>query len=90
MNHLKQYIKDKNWVEVLNQRKMLTPDERAATIKYLHSLDIDRDILKKDGNSLDVLARLDFYENRNRIYTRLNFALIACTRQLRISRRLNA
>ncbi len=90
MNHLKQYIKDKNWVEVLNQCKMLTPDERAATIKYLHSLDIDRDILKKDGNSLDVLARFDFYENRNRVYTRLNFAFIACTRQLRISRRLNA
>jgi hypothetical protein len=81
MNKLKQYIKDKNWLEVLNQCKVLTPDERAAAIKYLHSLDIDRDILKKDGHSLDVLARLDFYENRNRVYATLNFALIACTRQ---------
>ncbi|WP_343565699.1 DUF6493 family protein [Sphingobacterium sp.] len=81
MNKLKQYIKDKNWVEVLDQCKVLNPDERAATIQYLHSLDIDRDILEKDGHSLDVPARLDFYENRKRVYATLNFALIACTRQ---------
>lgn len=81
MNHLKQYIKDKNWLEVLNQCKVLTPDERAAAIKYLHSLDINRDILEKDGHSLDGLARLDFYENRRQVDATLNFALIACTRQ---------
>ncbi|MGE8291013.1 MAG: DUF6493 family protein [Sphingobacterium sp.] len=81
MNKLKHYIKDKNWVEVLDQCKALNPDERSATIKYLHSLDIDRDILEKNGHSLDGLARRDFYKDRNLVYATLNFALIACTRQ---------
>lgn len=81
MNNLKQYIRDKNWVEVLNHCKVLNPDERAATIAYLHALDIDRDILAKDDGSLQGPARLDFYENRQQVYATLNFALIACTRQ---------
>ncbi|WP_443023056.1 DUF6493 family protein [Sphingobacterium sp.] len=81
MNNLKQYIRDKNWVEVLNHCKVLNPDERTATIAYLHALDIDRDILAKDDGSLQGPARLDFYENRQQVYATLNFALIACTRQ---------
>ncbi|MNU86491.1 hypothetical protein HS960_06085 [Sphingobacterium paramultivorum] len=81
MNNLKQYIRDKNWVEVLNHCKVLNPDERAATIAYLHALDIDRDILAKDDSSLEGPARLDFHENRQQVYATLNFALIACTRQ---------
>lgn len=81
MNKLKQYIRDKNWVEVLNHCKVLNPDERAATIAYLHALDIDRDILAKDDSSLEGPARLDFYENRKQVYATLNFALIACSRQ---------
>lgn len=81
MNNLKQYIRDKNWVEVLSHCKVLNPDERAATIAYLHALDIDRDILAKDDGSLEGPARLDFYENRQQVYATLNFALIACTRQ---------
>ncbi|MNK17409.1 hypothetical protein D3C87_355990 [compost metagenome] len=81
MNKLKQYIKDKNWVEVLNHCKVLNPGERAATIAYLHSLDIDRDILARDDDSLEGSARSDFYENRSQVDATLNFALIACTRQ---------
>lgn len=81
MNKLKQYIADKNWVEVLNQCKVLNTDERSATIQYLHSLDIDLDILAMDGSSLDRQARSDFYVNRNLVASTLNFALIACTRE---------
>ncbi|WP_336829911.1 DUF6493 family protein [Sphingobacterium multivorum] len=81
MNKLNQYIKDKNWVEVLNHCKVLNPDERSATIQYLHSLDIDTDILGKNVDNSDSQARLDFYENRKKVNATLNFALIACTRQ---------
>ena len=49
MNTLKQHIKDKNWVEVLNQCKNLNGNELSETIKYLHSIDVDRDILEMDG-----------------------------------------
>jgi len=81
MNKLKQYIKDKNWVEVLNQCKVLNSDERSETIKYLHSIDVNRDILEMDGGSLNGQSQRNFYDNRSKVDSTLNFALIACTRE---------
>ena len=81
MNTLKQHIKDKNWVEVLNQCKVLNSDERSETIKYLHSIDVNRDILEMDGIRLNGQSQRDFYDNRNKVDSTLNFALIACTRE---------
>ncbi|MCX2472763.1 DUF6493 family protein [Pedobacter sp. MC2016-05] len=80
MNKLKQHIKDKNWVEVLNQCKNLNGIELSETIKYLHSIDVDRDILEMDGVSLSGQSQRDFYDNRNKVSCTLTFALIACTR----------
>ncbi|RAJ24650.1 DUF6493 family protein [Pedobacter cryoconitis] len=39
MDVIKQFIKDKNWQEVLNYYKALTVQERTQTIAYLHTLD---------------------------------------------------
>ncbi|SHE54370.1 DUF6493 family protein [Pedobacter caeni] len=81
MNNLKQYIKDKNWAEILNQCKSLNGTDRAERIKYLISLDIDRDILEMQGHLLNGQARTDFYSNRQKVDSTLNFALISCMRE---------
>ncbi|WP_125722545.1 DUF6493 family protein [Flavobacterium ustbae] len=73
-------IKNKNWEEILNFSKVLTEEERFSTISLLKELDINRDILKKEGSELIGQERNDFYENRKQLDACLNYFLITCVR----------
>ncbi|OXE95282.1 hypothetical protein BC749_11351 [Flavobacterium araucananum] len=80
MERIINLIKSKNWNEILNFSKTLTEEERFSTISLLKGLDIDRDILKKEGSKLTGQERNDFYENRQQIDACLNYFLITCIR----------
>ena len=67
MERIINLIKSKNWNEILNFSKTLTEEDRFSTISLLKGLDIDRDILKKEGSKLTGQERNDFYENRQQI-----------------------
>ena len=80
MERIINLIKKKNWNEILNFSKALTEDERFSTITLLKSIDIDRDIINKNGSNLTGQKRNDFYENRQQIDSCLNYFLITCVR----------
>lgn len=80
MERIINLIKSKNWNEILNFSKTLTEEDRFSTISLLKGLDIDRDILKKEGSKLTGQERNDFYENRQQIDACLNYFLITCIR----------
>lgn len=80
MDRIINLIKNKIWDEILNFSKALTDEERFSTISLLKGLDIDRDILKKDGSKLTGHERNDFYENRKQFNDCLNYFLITCVR----------
>ena len=73
-------IKSKSCDEILNFSKALIEEERFATIFLLKELNIDRDILKKEGSKLTGKERYDFYENRKQLDACLNYFLITCIR----------
>lgn len=73
-------IKSKNWNEILNFSKNLTEEDRFSTISLLKGLDIDKDILKKEGSKLIGQERNDFYENRKQLDACLNYFLTTCIR----------
>lgn len=80
MERIINLIKNKNWNEILNFSKALTEDERFSTITLLKSIDIDRDIIKKEGSKLTGQERNHFYDNRQQIDNCLNYFLITCIR----------
>ncbi|MBK7140089.1 MAG: hypothetical protein IPH74_14205 [Bacteroidetes bacterium] len=73
-------IENKNLDEILNYSKSLTDDERFSLIIFLKKIDIDQDILKKEGSNLIGKARNDFYENRKQISDCLNYFRLTCVR----------
>lgn len=80
MERLINLIKNNSYGEILNYSKSMTEEERYATITLLKGIDIDKDILKKDGSSLTGQKRNDFYKNRQQIDSCLNYFLITCVR----------
>lgn len=80
MEKLKSYIKEKDWQNILNYSKDLSERQRDDTIKYLRSLDVDKNIIQKEGSQLKDQERTDFYANRELIVAALNYAFITCTR----------
>lgn len=80
MQELKQYIGDKKWQAILDLCQNLDAQQRDEAIAYLHSLNIDRDILQMEGHALKGQERTDFYANRQKVDATLNLACIACTR----------
>lgn len=82
MEKLKSYIKEKNWENILNYCKDLNESQRSDTIKYLRSLDIDKDIIGKEVSELTVQERVDYYADRQNVLACLNYAFITCTRSI--------
>lgn len=82
MNAIKQYIKDKNWQEILNYNKTLNAQERVEMIAYLHTLDLDIDLMGVSADQVKHQLQPDFYTNRLAIETTLNYAFITCTRTI--------
>ncbi len=80
MLNLLQLIRDTNYQEIINICSKLDDSKRYETIDYLKSLDLDKDILKIDGNNLEGEERKEFYKNRAKVYNCFHFAMIGCTR----------
>jgi hypothetical protein len=80
MKNLIKHIKNHNWREILNYNITLNTGELSKTIEFLHSLNIDKDILKSSGSKLTGQKRTDFYNNRALVDSALNFAVITCVR----------
>jgi hypothetical protein len=80
MERIINLIKNKNWNDILNFSIALAEDERFSTISLLKSIDIERDIIKKDGAKLTGQEINHFYENRQQIDNCLNYFLITCVR----------
>lgn len=64
MQKLKSYIKEKNWENILNYCKDLNESQRSDTIKYLRSLNIDKDIIGKEVSTLAEYECVGFYADR--------------------------
>ena len=82
MNAIKQYIKNKNWQKILNYNKALNAQERVQMIAYLHTLDINADLMDVSSDQIKARVQPDFYDNRVKIETTLNFAFVTCARTI--------
>lgn len=82
MNAIKQYIKDKNWKEILNYTKALNAQERVEMIAYLHTLNLNIDLMGVLPDQVKDQIQPDFYDNRLNVETTLNYAFITCTRTI--------
>lgn len=82
MNTIKQSIKDKNWQEILNYTKTLNAQERVEMIAYLHTLDLNIDLMGVLPDQVKDQVQPDFYTNRLAVETTLNYAFITCTRTI--------
>lgn len=90
MNPFLNEIINNDWQQIINIGKTLSDSERHEAIDSLKMIDIDKDILKKDGGKLIGQERKDFYERRVKLNFCLNFSLIVCTRNYSDIKRLES
>ncbi len=77
---LNKLIKKADWKGVLDYLDPLSSAERYNIFSYLIELDINTKLLGHNGWDLKGKKREDFFENRKKISSCLDIAILACTR----------